>query len=197
METLTTYHIIGAATHKKDREEWERARDKKDKDMDNLIRRIIGADSSTRDFNLLKNLFPIHPYTAYLCTFIVRNIGSTERSIFNFLYDEKKGFSRFIKENPSANGGKYLTADYLWDFFMAEFERVDFQRFSPILDKYKLYGEKTKNQNSAFYAVFKGVLLLNAQYKMVNPTSCLTNLVVVIPNSCVHGKARFGTTFLF
>jgi hypothetical protein len=31
----------------------------------------------------------------------------------------------------------------------------------------------------------------------LNPTSCLTNLVVVIPNSCVHGKARFGTTFLF
>jgi len=177
METLTTYHIIGAATHKKDREEWERARDKKDKDMDNLIRRIIGADSSTRDFNLLKNLFPIHPYTAYLCTFIVRNIGSTERSIFNFLYDEKKGFSRFIKENPSANGGKYLTADYLWDFFMAEFERVDFQRFSPILDKYKLYGEKTKNQNSAFYAVFKGVLLLNAQYKMVNISEAKDMLV--------------------
>ncbi len=177
METITTYHIIGAAIQKKEKDKWEKIRDEKTEIMGKLISRIIGSDSSTRNSGLLKNLFPIHPFTAYLCTFIVRNIGSTERSIFSFLYDENRGFSRFIRENPHENKGVYLTADYLWDFFMSELERVDYQKFSPILDRFKLYGEKTEKENPAFSAIFKGVLLLNAQYKMVNVAEAREMLV--------------------
>jgi len=177
MEPITTYHIMGAAIEKKDRQKWEKAREEKTGEIKDLMNRILGADDRTRDYNLLKNLFPIHPYTAYLCTFIVRNIGSTERSIFSFLYDEERGFSRFIRENPHRNKGHYLTADFLWDFFMKEFERVDFQRFAPILDRFKLYGENVEKENPAFSAIFKGILLLNAQYKMVNVSEAKNMLV--------------------
>ncbi|MEE4358971.1 MAG: hypothetical protein V2I97_21050, partial [Desulfococcaceae bacterium] len=177
METITTYHIMGAAIQKKEKEKWEKVRDEKAEAMTPLIRRIIGADQGTKNCNLLHNLFPIHPFTAYLCTFIVRYIGSTERSIFNFLHDKDRGFSRFIRENPSGSKGEYLTADYLWDFFMDEFERVDFQRFGPILDKFKLYGEKAEKENPAFSVILKGLLLLNAQYKMVNVSEAKDMLV--------------------
>jgi len=168
MEPITTYHIMGTAIKKKDKEKWESLRDEEIQKVDNLIRRIIGTDSGPRYYNLLKNLFPIHPYTAYLSTFIVRNIGSTERSIFNFLYDKEKGFSKFINENPVNPGGFFLTADYLWDFFMSEFERVDYQKFSSVLDKYKLHIKSVKEEDYAYSVVFKGVLLLNVLHKMVN-----------------------------
>ncbi len=168
MEPITTYHIMGAAIKKKDNAKWELLRDEKIQKVDNLIRRIIGSESGVQYYNLLKNLFPIHPYTAYLSTFIVRNIGSTERSIFNFLYDKEKGFSKFINENPTNPDGFFLTADYLWDFFMSEFERVDYQKFSSVLDKYKLHNKSVEQENCIYSIVFKGILLLNVLYKMVN-----------------------------
>jgi hypothetical protein len=177
MEPLTTYHIVGAAIKKKDKSTWESLKDEKSYGMDNLIRRIVGTEGGVRDYNLLENLFPIHPYTAYLSTFIVRNIGSTERSIFEFLYDEERGFSKFIKENPSGINGVFLTADYLWDFFMEEFERIDYQRFSSILNKYKLHIQAVEEENRAYSAIFKGVLLLNVQHEMVKVAEARDTLV--------------------
>jgi len=177
MEPITTYHIVGAAIKKKDKSTWESLKDEKSSVMDDLIRRIVGTEEGIRDYTLLENLFPIHPYTAYLSTFIVRNIGSTERSIFEFLYDEKRGFSKFIKENPSGVNGVFLTVDYLWDFFMEEFERIDYQRFSSILDKYKLHIQTVEEENRLYSAIFKGVLLLNIQYKMVKVAEARDTLV--------------------
>ena len=177
MEPITTYHIVGAAIKKKDKSTWESLKDEKSSVMNDLIRRIVGTEEGIRDYTLLENLFPIHPYTAYLSTFIVRNIGSTERSIFEFLYDEESGFSKFIKENPSGVNGVFLTVDYLWDFFMEEFERIDYQRFSSILDKYKLHIQTVEEENRLYSAIFKGVLLLNIQYKMVKVAEARDTLV--------------------
>ena len=161
--------------------------------MDDLIRRIVGTDGGVRDYTLLKNLFPIHPYTAHLSTFIVRNIGSTERSIFEFLYDEERGFSKFIKENPSGVNGVFLTVDYLWDFFMEEFERIDYQRFSSILNKYKLYIQAVEEENQAYSAIFKGVLLLNIQYKMVKVAEARDTLVA--PSTTNIKSMFWGTEY--
>ncbi|MBW2003213.1 MAG: hypothetical protein JRI72_01160 [Deltaproteobacteria bacterium] len=191
MEPITTYHIVGAAIKKKDKSTWESLKDEKSYVMDDLIRRIVGTDGGVRDYTLLKNLFPIHPYTAYLSTFIVRNIGSTERSIFEFLYDEERGFSKFIKENPSGVNGVFLTVDYLWDFFMEEFERIDYQKFSSILDKYKLHIQAVEEENRAYSAIFKGVLLLNIQYKMVKVAEARDTLVAP---SATNIKSMFWGT---
>lgn len=167
MEPITTYHIVGAAIKKKDKSSWESLKDEKSCVMDDLIRRIVGSEEGVRDYTLLENLFPIHPYTAYLSTFIVRNIGSTERSIFEFLYDDERGFSKFIKENPSGVNGVFLTVDYLWDFFVEGFERIDSQRFSSILNNYKRHRQTMEEENQAYSAIFKGVLLLNILYELV------------------------------
>ncbi|MBF0102581.1 MAG: hypothetical protein HQK77_16900, partial [Desulfobacterales bacterium] len=180
MEQITTYHIMGAAIKKKDQNKWTDLKDEKTAttDIDKLIRRIIGTDSPANHYKMIRDLFPIHPYTAYLSTFIARNIGSTERSIFNFLYDTNNGFKRFIEENPSAIGGVFLTCDYLWNFFMCEFERIDAQRFSPVLDKYKLHFQAFEKQSHSYLVVFKGVLLLNILYKMINVSEAKEDLVV-------------------
>ena len=191
MEPITTYHIVGSAIKKKDKSMWESLKDEKSYVMDDLIRRIVGTDGGGRDYNLLENLFPIHPYTAYLSTFIVRNIGSTERSIFEFLYDEERGFSKFIKENPSGVNGVFLTVDYLWDFFTEEFERIDYQRFSSILNKYKLHIRAVEEENQAYSAIFKGVLLLNIQYKMVKVAEARDTLVAP---SATNIKSMFWET---
>ena len=180
MERITTYHIIGASLRKTNRVAYEAARDRALLTMNPLIQRIIGNDGDAKHAHLLKNVFPIHPYTAYLTTFLARTIGSTERSIFNFLYEPEKGFRRFLQEQPTGGQGVFLTADYLWDFFVEEFERLDAQKFLGILERHKLYLHRIMQENQAYGAIFKGALLLNVLHKMVGITEA--NQALVAPS---------------
>ncbi len=177
METITTYHIIGASLRKTDLAAYETLRDHALLTMNPLIQRIIGSDGEAKHYHLLKNVFPIHPYTAYLTTFLARTIGSTERSIFNFLYEPEKGFRRFLQEHPTDGHGVFLTADYLWDFFVEEFERLDAQKFLGILQRCNLYIQRVEQENQAYSVIFKGVLLLNVLHKMVSITEASQALV--------------------
>ena len=166
MEPITTYHIINAAIKKKDIDKFTEIKDKHTDSVKSLIEEITGSEG-TQVQKSLKNLFPIHPYTAYLATFIARNIGSTERSIFNFLYDERSGFKKFIKENPEENGKVFLTADYLWDFFYEEFERMESEKVHALLEKFKLHKDVLEEKGNKYLSVFKGALLLNLLYRFV------------------------------
>jgi hypothetical protein len=171
MEELTTYHIISGAIKKRDSARWEGIkRNLLDNERFNkLISRLtIGESSAIKE--AIRNVFPIHPYTAYLATFLARNVGSTERSIFNFLYDEEQGFSKFIKENPGNNlddAQYFLTADYLWDFFLKEFESSEITRFGTMINRYKLYKGVIEKESPKHLAVFKGILLLNILTQVV------------------------------
>ena len=180
MEPITTYHIIQAAIKKKNKAKWEEMKKEcleKNPDVGLLINRVIG-NGDTAAKNSIKNLFPIHPYTAYLATFIARHMGSTERSVFKFLYDKEKGFLKFIEEHPTEAGEVYLTADYLWDFFVEGFERDNYEKLGPILDTYKRYvtglEDETENHHSS---VFKGILLLNSLHHVVKVSGSETDLV--------------------
>jgi len=165
MEPITTYHIINASIKKKDKSRWEELKNEQIENIIPLIKEIIG-DEGVSSQKYIENLFPIHPYTAYLSTFIARNIGSTERSIFNFLYDEERGFRKFISSNPDPDGNVFLTADYLWDFFYEEFERSDNEKFSSSLERFKLHKQTLEEKGSEHLAIFKGILLLNLLYKV-------------------------------
>ncbi|MBW1973451.1 MAG: hypothetical protein JRI44_11560, partial [Deltaproteobacteria bacterium] len=129
-----------------------------------LVDRIVGDKGKTVK-DRMKDLFPIHPYSAYLATFIARYIGSTERSIFSFLYDEKKGFSYFL--NKEITTDYFLTGDYLWDFFVNDFERDPELRFSTVIEKFKLYKDILEEKGSHYLSIFKGILLLNILYRVV------------------------------
>jgi len=166
MEPITTYHIINAAIKKKDMNKFTEIKDKYIDSVKSLIEEITGSEG-TQVQKSLEHFFPIHPYTAYLATFIARNIGSTERSIFNFLYDERNGFKKFIKENPEENGKIFLTANYLWDFFYEEFERMESEKVHAMLEKFKLHRDTLEEKGDKYLSVFKGILLLNLLYRFV------------------------------
>lgn len=169
METITTYHIINASIIKLKNDQWTELKNNNIKPLRSLIIDIVGAEG-TNIQKSLGNLFPIHPYTAYLATFIARNIGSTERSIFKFLYDDKNGFNKFINENPGENGEIFLTVDYLWDFFYEDFARSDDIKIISVLERFKLFNKILEDEGSDYLNVFKGILVLNLLYKVVEVT---------------------------
>ena len=169
MEPITTYHIISAAIKKKDLDKFTEIKDKHVDLVKPLVREIAGTEG-TQVQKSLENLFPLHPYTAYLATFMARNIGSTERSIFEFLYGKpgvEVSFKKFIKENPGENGNIFLTADYLWDFFYEEFERMESEKVHTVLEKYKLHKDILEEKGDEYLSVFKGALLLNLLNRFV------------------------------
>ncbi len=179
MEPITTYHIISAAIQKKNQAKWNELRDKflsSNIQLNNLIDRLIDNQSSAAK-SKLKDLFPIHPYTAYLATFIARNIGSTERSIFTFLNDEEKGFKKFL-DNEINDSIPVITADLLWDYFIEEFEKDNSNKFAPVLDKFRLHIKNLDSAGAHYSAIFKGVLLLNALYRMVSGYETTKGLIL-------------------
>lgn len=174
MEDITTYHILSNAIRKNNEGKWKDLQEeifKKFPEIGKLIWRIVRDDSKSRNF--LKDLLPIHPYSAYIATSISRYVGSAERSIFSFLYDDERGFKKFIREYPkeSSNGEEYfLTPDMLWDFFLPEFERSSSEKTSSILLRFRQYESELKKIGEPYIAVFKGTLLLNILYHLLNVT---------------------------
>jgi hypothetical protein len=165
MEPITTYHIINGTIHKINEEKWEKIKNKYTGPINQVIKEI-NITETTNVEKSLQNLFPIHPYTAYLATFIARNIGSTERSIFSFLYDDEKGFKKFIEEFPVDERSIFLTSDYLWDFFYVDFDRFGTEKVNSVLERYKTYHEILNKKGAEFLSVFKGILILNIIYRV-------------------------------
>ncbi|MDI6889415.1 MAG: hypothetical protein QMC83_00520 [Thermodesulfovibrionales bacterium] len=179
MEPITTYHIISAAIQKKDEIKWNDLKDRffsANPQLNELLERISGNEGVSAKNNV-KNLFPIHPYAAYLATFIARNLGSTERSIFSFLNDKDKGFLNFLN-NETDDKSPVISADYLWDYFIEEFEKDNSDKFLPILEKFKLHIKDIESLGKQYIAVFKGTLLLNALYRMVSVGEAQQSLVL-------------------
>jgi len=170
MEPITTYHIIAATIRKLDSKKWLKKQSEtysKSEKWDDLINYLTSNHSATAK-SKIKDLFPIHPYSAFLSTFIARNLGSTNRSIFGFIYDKELGFQAFLEKD--LNGEMLLTADYLWDFFVDAFENDEEARFNQVLDKYRLNIFRVQAKGEEFIKVFKGILLLNILFKVIEVT---------------------------
>ena len=116
-------------------------------------------DKSAQTKDIIQHLYPFHPYTAYLATFVSRAIGSAERSIFEFLNDENKGFKHFIQQD--IDDVKYLTADKVWDFFVKAFSEDRTNNFDAIIYKFSMYSTKLEDTDVPELSAFKVILLLN------------------------------------
>lgn len=162
METITTYHIMAASIKLKDKESYLSTRTFRMEKMDNYNELIeyLTADRSTESYKNILNLFPMHPYSAYLCTSIADHFGSTNRSVMQFMYDEENGFIAFIKNPVNWENLDLLTADILWDYFQNEFNN-DFAKYGAIINNYKLNKSKIAEKGDEYLKVFKGTLLLN------------------------------------
>jgi len=168
MIPVTTYQILSAALQKKYPDKWEKLKNAvfENTKLDGLVKFITQNIDGTNTENSIKNLYPIHPYTVYLSTFLANNIGSTQRSIFNFIYDSEFGFIKFL--NSEVNDETLLTADLLWDFYAEELDRDKDNRFMQVLEKYNAYKTQTEKKSPYYLKVFKGVLLLNSLYRITD-----------------------------
>jgi len=177
MVPITTYQILSAALKKKNIEEWKSLKNKiySNNKLNNLVEYITQNTDGVNVKDSIKNLYPIHPYTVYLSTFLANNIGSTQRSIFNFIYDSEFGFIKFL--DKEINEKTLLTPDLLWDFYAEELDRDKDNRFMQVLEKYNIYKHQIESVNPAYLKVFKGILLLNALYRITDYSNTETNKV--------------------
>lgn len=108
----------------------------------------------------IHNLFPLHPYTAFLCSKMSNIMGSANRSVLKFMNDEQNGFKGFINDENNYAQKMMLTADWLWDFFYSEFNND--ARCSAFTNIYMTNQGRVDKMGDDYMRVFKAILLLNA-----------------------------------
>lgn len=163
MQDITTYHILSNALKIKDNEKYCELIEERvqlQSEVAEALKEIVAPmEKSAQTQSIIKRLYPFHPYTAYLATFVSRAIGSAERSIFEFLNDDSRGFKSFIRND--SDDVKYLTADKVWDFFVEAFSEDRTNNFDAIMNKFSMYSTKLEDTDVPELSVFKVILLLN------------------------------------
>lgn len=163
MQDITTYHILSNALKISDEKKYSEIINDRVTghiEVKQALDEIVAPmDKSAQTKQIIQRLYPFHPYTAYLATFVSRAIGSAERSIFEFLNDENKGFKYFIQQDIGTV--KYLTADKVWDFFVEAFSEDRTNNFDAIINKFSMYSTKLEDTEIPELSVFKVILLLN------------------------------------
>lgn len=108
----------------------------------------------------LQNLFPIHPSTANLATHYATVVGSSSRSVFEFI-GQNEAMENFLSSEEAFANRETVTADYLWDFVLKVFQD-DVQNYGAVTERYNNHHSHIESRGAAALAVFKGILLLNA-----------------------------------
>lgn len=168
------FHLMGAAMSKTDDpvllDEWN-----------NIVEELYDRTQESRELikkkahitdDELKNILPIHPYTALLLKHISSAFASNQRSMFDFIKNDSgekiKGFQWFIKNCSPYHDNPFLTVDMLWDFFYGKGKEDLSPEIRSILD---CYGRSSTQQlDSDEKRVLKVILLLQAISQQVGDT---------------------------
>lgn len=160
------FQLMGAAMEKnKDPQvftDWQNVTDElsdRTKEARNLIKRTANIDDKQ-----MEAILPIHPYTALLLKHISSAFDSNQRSMFDFIKndrgDEIKGFQWFIDNYGPEDDNPLLTIDMLWEFFYEKGKDFLAHDIRTTLDYY----DRVKNQklDDEKKRILKSVLLLQA-----------------------------------
>ena len=111
----------------------------------------------------LKDILPIHPYSALLLKYMATAFASNQRSMFDFIKsgsnENEKGFQWFMQNYGPLDEDPLLTVDLLWDFFYSKKDNLD-RDIRSILECYSI--SNTRKLNSDQDKVLKSILLLQA-----------------------------------
>lgn len=154
MEDVTTYHLLAHSLKKNDTYEEIQELYNQEK-FKEIIRYIDGDNISIEN---LKNMLPIHPYSGLILSMISRQLKSSNRSIFEFLY-AKDGLESFFDKNIDT----LMDIGYLWDYFIKTFDEDE---------KYHIYTAKyaqfqDKKMDGRYLHIVKSILLLNVINKVI------------------------------
>lgn len=131
--------------------------------LDNVDKELFNylcESNSTEEKDHIQNLFPLHPYTAFLCSKMANIMGSANRSVLKFMNDEQNGFKQFINDPTNYDQKMMLTADWLWDFFYSEF--INEPLCTALTNVYTSNEGRVDKMGDDYMRVFKVILLLNA-----------------------------------
>lgn len=160
----TTFKLIGESIITKDgmKGNWEDICEELYSSISGSVHVYMGDPDSDMDANTLKKIFPIHPMTVNLVS-MVAGLAASNRSIFEFLKSSgDDGFRAYIHNNGQYDW-KWVTPDYLWDYFFVNNLGGKKELTKTAEDALKHYS-KVKNLISDDRAlrVFKGAMLLLA-----------------------------------
>lgn len=160
------FQLMGAAMEKsKDAtilEDWADITDDLS-DRTKESRKIVKGIAKINDKELV-DILPIHPYTALLLKHISSAFDSNQRSMFDFIKndrgDEIKGFQWFIDNYGPEDENPLLTIDMLWEFFYDKGRDMLAHDIRSVLD----YFTRASNQklDPEEKRILKTVLLLQA-----------------------------------
>ena len=128
--------------------------------IDKSLYDYLCESNSAEEKEHIQNLFPLHPYTAFLCSKISNIMGSANRSVLRFMNDGQNGFKQFIEDSTNYEQKMMLTADWLWDFFYSEF--INEPLCSAFTNVYSSHVARVSSMSDDHVRVFKVILLLNA-----------------------------------
>lgn len=126
----------------------------------NELLSYLSEQGTEEEKECISKLFPLHPYTAYLCSKLSNQIGSANRTVIKFMNDRHDGFPKFIDDETAFAQKRLLTADWLWDFFFDVFDAGP--SYGIFTNTYRTYEARVAAKTDGHLRVFKVILLLNA-----------------------------------
>jgi hypothetical protein len=159
MEDITTYVLLANSIIKNSNHSNIVESLKHNNDFKDLTKYVLSNEDNSMNVNNLFEMIPIHPYSGLILSLIARQLKSSNRSIFSFLYDAG-GFNSFLENETNF----LMDISYLWDYFLNIFEEDE--KLSTYLSKYST-SKDIQSINSDYLVILKAILLLNILNKVI------------------------------
>ena len=158
MDEVSTYKVMRHTFDLKDEDTYSNLKYNRTVKLNELIDYLCEGGVEDERKSIME-LFPMHPYSAFLCSKLSDYVGSANRSVVNFMNDDKKGFRKFITDESIYELRGLLTAEWLWDFFLDSFATNPL--CGAFTSNFQNHLHRVQEAGDDYVRVYKGILLLN------------------------------------